>query len=162
MYTESTHTNNSQRDEPAHTPPPSLVCNGYNAHLTMVIESGMETNKSMILLSNQNKTPKRNNNTRLSARELQNTTQNASPERSPKWQNHTKRDLQAISFKTQVRNARTAWEVFRKHPKRSRNANSKRNPKHRSICCVLKRRTQNGKRKNAVLEPLIYIYIIGV
>ena len=103
-----THTNNSQRDVPAHTPPPSLVGNGYTAHLTMVIESGMETNKSMILLSNQNATPKRNNNTRLSAEGLQNATQNASPERSTKCPNHTNLYLETRSLKTQFQNARTA------------------------------------------------------
>ena len=100
------HRNKSQRDEPPYTRHPHhwLHC---TCVLTMVIESGMETNKSMILLRNQNATPKRNNNTRLSAAELQNATQNASPERSAKCPNHTNLYFETISLKTQFRNART-------------------------------------------------------
>ena len=164
MHAENTHKQVSTWWAPIHAyarhPHQRLHC----TCVLTVIESGMETNKSMILLRNQNATPKRNNNTRLSAAELQNATQNASPERSAKCPNHTNLYFETISLKTQFRNARTVWEVFKKHPERNRNANSKRGLKRSSIFCVLERRTQNAERKTpkrsaGATKIYIYIYI---
>jgi len=110
-----THTNNSQRDEPPHTPPHQWL--HWTRVLTMVIESRMVTNKSMILLRNRNATPKRNNNERLSLAEPKTQLQNANPKRSATCPNDNNQCLEAISLNTQFQNARTAWEVFKKHPK---------------------------------------------
>ena len=162
MHTENTHKQFSTWWARTHATPiigwQWLHCTSHHGHWK---RDGIKNN--MLLLRNRNATPKRNNNERLSAAEAQNATQNASPERNTKCPNHTNLYLETISLKTQFRNARTAWEVFKNHPKRSRNASSKRGPKRRSILCVLKRRTQNAERKtpkrSSGATKILYIYI---
>ena len=82
VHTENTRTNNSQLDVPPIPPIPSLVALHMSSHHGHWKRDGIK--HSMLLLRNQNTTPKRNNKERLSPAEPNTQLQNTSPKRNAK------------------------------------------------------------------------------